>query len=156
MRRSALITLLALALALPAFAQAGTLTALTPAEVPALLKPPAHGERILAIWALDCAYCESNMQALAKLQQAHPHQITLVTVATDDITQRQAIEQRLHHAGLDAYPARAYAAITPDRINFLIDPDWGGETPRTLVIHADGSHLGISGELTPQQLQKLH
>lgn len=156
MHRPALIALLALALTLPTFAQAGTLTALTPAEVPALLKPPAHGERILAIWALDCAYCESNMQALAKLQRAHPHEITLVTIATDDIAQRQAIEQRLQHAGLDAYTARAYAAITPDRINFLIDPNWGGETPRTLVIRADGTHLGISGELTPKQLQKLY
>ncbi|HEU0231266.1 MAG TPA: hypothetical protein VFR20_11890 [Burkholderiaceae bacterium] len=156
MRRPALIAALALTLALPALAQADTLTALTPAEVPALLKPPAHGERILAIWALDCAYCESNMQALAKLQQAHPHEITLVTVATDDIAQRQAIEQRLQHAGLDNYPARAYAAITPDRINYLLDPSWGGETPRTLLIRADGTHLGISGELTPQQLQKLH
>ncbi|EIL95821.1 hypothetical protein UU5_09422 [Rhodanobacter sp. 115] len=156
MRRPALLALLALTLALPSFAQANTLTALTAAEVPALLKPPAHGERLLAIWALDCAYCESNMQALAKLQQAHPHEITLVTIATDDIAQHQAIEQRLHHAGLDNYPARAYAAATPDRLNFLIDPNWGGETPRTLLIRADGTHLGISGELTPQQLQKLH
>ncbi|HUW53251.1 MAG TPA: hypothetical protein VMV99_07560 [Rhodanobacter sp.] len=156
MRRLVLITVLALALVLPVFAQADTLTALTPAEVPVLLKPPAHGERILAIWALDCAYCESNMQALARLQRAHPHEITLVTIATDDIAQRQAIEQRLHHAGLDNYPARAYAATTPDRTNFLIDPNWGGETPRTLLIRADGTHLGISGELTPQQLQKLH
>lgn len=156
MRRPALLALLALTLALPSFAQADTLTALTAAEVPALLKPPAHGERILAIWALDCAYCESNMQALAKLQQAHPHEITLVTIATDDIAQRQAIEQRLRHAGLNYYPARAYAAATPDRLNFLIDPNWGGETPRTLLIRADGTHLGISGELTPKQLQKLH
>lgn len=156
MHRPALIALLALAVTLPIFAQAGTLTALTPAEVPALLKPPADGERILAIWALDCAYCESNMQALAKLQRAHPRQITLVTVATDDIALRKAIEQRLQHAGLGAYPARAYTAATPDRINFLIDPDWGGETPRTLLIRADGSRLGISGELTPEQLQKLH
>jgi len=154
MRR--LLPILLLALALPAFAHAGGLTALTPGEVPALLKPPPHGERILAIWALDCAYCESNMQALAKLQRAHPHEITLVTIATDDIAQRRAIEQRLQHAGLEAYPARAYAAATPDRLNFLIDPDWGGETPHTLVIRADGSHLGISGELTPRQLQKLH
>jgi iron complex outermembrane receptor protein len=152
-----LLPALLLALASPAFAHAAPLTALSAADVPALLKPPAHGERIVAIWALDCAYCEANMQALAKLQRAHPHEIELVTVATDDIAQqRAALERRLHAAGMDAYPARAYAAATPERINYLIDPGWGGETPRTLVIHADGTRAGISGALTPAQLRKLH
>jgi iron complex outermembrane receptor protein len=152
-----LLPALLLALASPAFAHAAPLTALSAADVPALLKPPAHGERIVAIWALDCAYCEANMQALAKLQRAHPHEIELVTVATDDIAQqRAALERRLHAAGMDAYPARAYAAATPERINYLIDPAWGGETPRTLVIHADGTRSGISGALTPEQLRKLH
>ena len=56
---------------------------------------------------------------------------------------------------MDGYPARAYAEASPERINFLLDPNWGGETPRVLVIRADGSRLGISGELTPAQLQKL-
>ncbi|MDO1529136.1 hypothetical protein QMK61_09885 [Fulvimonas sp. R45] len=154
MRRALLAALLVLA---PAFAHAGTLAPLSAADVPALLKPPAHDERILAIWALDCAYCEANLQALAKLQRAHPHEIELVTVATDDIAQqRTALEQRLHAAGMDAYPARAYAAATPERINYLLDPDWGGETPRTLVIHADGTRTGISGALTGQVLQKLY
>jgi hypothetical protein len=56
---------------------------------------------------------------------------------------------------MDRYPARAYAETSPERINFLLDPDWGGETPRVLVIRADGSRSGISGALTPTQLQKL-
>lgn len=154
MRHALLAALLAL---VPAFAHAGALEPLSAAAVPALLKPPTHGERILAIWALDCAYCEANMQALAKLQREHPREIELVTVATDDIAQqRAALGQRLHAAGMDDYPARAYAAATPERINYLLDPDWGGETPRTLVIHADGTHTGISGALTGQALQKLH
>jgi len=153
----ALLFALALpALVLPALAHAASLTALSAGDVPALLKPPAHGERIVAIWALDCAYCEANMQALAKLQRAHPHEIELVTVATDDIAQqRTALAQRLHVAGMDAYPARAYAAATPERLDYLIDPDWGGETPRTLVIRADGTRTGISGALPPETLQKL-
>jgi iron complex outermembrane receptor protein len=32
----------------------------------------------------------------------------------------------------------------------LIDPDWGGETPRTKAIRADGSGTVISGELTAE------
>lgn len=140
---------------LPGLAFAGTLQPLTAADVPALLAPPAHGERLIALWALDCAYCEPNLQALARLQQAHPDTIRLVTVATDDIAQAKAIEKRLHAAGMDGWPARAYAVAPPERLNFLLDPNWGGETPRVLVIRADGSRQGYSGELTPLQLRAL-
>ncbi|WP_266169788.1 hypothetical protein [Dyella subtropica] len=144
-----------LVLTLPVLAQAASPTALRAEDIATLLKPPSHGVRVLAIWALDCAYCESNLQALAKLQQAHPQQLELVTIATDSIDQREVIAKRLHAAGMDAWPARAYADATPERINYLIDPNWGGETPRTLIIRADGSHLGMSGELTPSKLKSI-
>jgi iron complex outermembrane receptor protein len=142
-----------LALAAPALAQTSALAPLTAADVPALLKPPAHGERIIALWALDCAYCESHLQALMHLQRAHPHDIELVLVATDDIALRKDIEARLHALGATGYPARAYADATPDHLNYLIDPDWGGETPRTLAICADGTRTAVSGALTPEQLE---
>jgi hypothetical protein len=147
--------LLVLALWWPALASAGSLQPLTAAEVTALLQPPAHGTRLIAIWALDCAYCEPNLEALAALQRAHPHDIELLTVTTDNIDQRAAIEARLQKAHVANYPARAYAEASPERINFLLDPHWGGETPRVLLIRADGSRLGLSGALTPTQLQKL-
>lgn len=142
--------------ALPAFAGGVQVTALSAAEVPALLKPPGHGERVIMLWALDCAYCEPNMQALARLQKAHHGEIELVTVDIDDIrTARAAIAKRLAAAGMQGYAARAYTALAPERMNFLIDPDWGGETPRTMVIRADGTRTAISGDLTPQQLRRI-
>lgn len=153
MRRALLVALLALAL--PALARTDTPVPLSAAEVPALLKPPARGVRILAVWALDCAYCEANMQALAQLQRAHPHEIELVTVATDSIAHGAEVAARLKAMHMDGYPARAYAEATPERLDFLIDPNWGGETPRTEIIHASGHRQGISGELTTAQLQKL-
>lgn len=142
-------------LLLPGLATAGSLQPLGVADVPALLAPPARGARVIALWALDCAYCEPNLQALARLQRAHPKTIELVTVATDDLTQRDAIEKRLRDAGMTAWPARAYADATPERLNYLLDPDWGGETPRVLVIRADGLRQGYSGELTPKQLRAI-
>jgi iron complex outermembrane receptor protein len=156
MMRRALLVLLLCCFTTPVLAASDTLAPLTAADIPALVKPPAHGERIIALWALDCAYCEPNLAALAKLQRAHPHQIELVTVATDDIaSQRSAVEKRLKAMHMTGYPARAYAAAAPERLNFLIDHDWGGETPRTLVIRADGSRTAISGELTPEQLRRI-
>ncbi len=147
--------LLVLALLLPGLAIAGPLQPLAASDVETLVKPPAHGERIIALWALDCAYCEPNLEALAKLQRAHPHDVELVVVTTDSIERRQAIETRLQHMKMDGYSNLAYTEASPERLNFLLDPNWGGETPRVLVIRADGSRLGISGELTPKQLQKV-
>ena len=147
--------LFAFLLWLPTLACAGTLQPLAAADVPALLQPPAHGMRILALWSLDCAYCEPNLETLAALQRADPREIELVTVTTDSIQLRTAIEARLRSMKMDVYPARAYAEASPERINFLLDPNWGGETPRVLVICADGSRRGISGALTPAQLHKL-
>lgn len=147
--------LLVLTLLLPTLAIAGSLQPLAADDVAALLKPPAHGERIIALWALDCAYCEPNLEALAKLQRQHPGQVELVIVATDSIEQGAAIESRLRDMKMDGYANRAYAEASPERINFLLDPHWGGETPRVLVIRADGSRLGISGALTPAQMARL-
>jgi hypothetical protein len=145
-----------LLLLIPTIASAASLQPLAATDVPALLQPPAHGARIIALWSLDCAYCESNLEALATLQRAHPKSIELIIVTTDDISaQRPAIEARLRKMKMDTYPARAYAEASPERINFLLDPNWGGETPRVLVIRADGSRTGISGALTPAQLQKI-
>jgi hypothetical protein len=144
-----------LLLLIPTIASAASLQPLAATDVPALLQPPVHGERIIALWSLDCAYCESNLEALATLQRAHPKSIELITVTTDDIAQRPAIEARLRNMKMATYPSRAYAEASPERINFLIDPSWGGETPRVLVIRADGSRTGISGALTPAQLQKI-
>jgi thiol-disulfide isomerase/thioredoxin len=146
---------LALLLLLPGIATGASLQPLGASDIPALLAPPAHGERVIALWALDCAYCEPTLQALARLQKAYPQAIELITVATDDISQSAAIERRLHAAGMTAWPARAYTDATPERLNYLIDPDWGGETPRVLVIHADGSRQGYSGELTMKQLRTI-
>lgn len=147
--------LLALAGLLPVLAAASGVTPLAASDVPALVQPPVHGERLIALWALDCAYCEANLQALAKLQQAHPQDIELVTVATDSIDQRAPIERRLQLAGVGGFPARAYAEATPEQLDYLIDPDWGGETPRVLVLRADGSRQGYSGALTAAALRKL-
>lgn len=149
------VLVLLLCCAWPPFTHAASLTLLTASDVSALVKPPLHGERIIALWALDCAYCEPNLAALAKLQRAHPKKIELVLVATDGPGQHAAVASRIKKMGMAAYPARLYAEPTPERIDYLIDPDWGGETPRTLVIRADGTRTAISGELTTDQLKKI-
>ena len=147
-----LLMLTALAFAMPVFAAPPV--ALAPTDVKALVSPPAKGVRIVALWALDCAYCEENLSALATWQRQHAD-VDLVFVATDSIGQRDLLGTRLKAAGLDTVPARAYADATPDRINYLIDPTWGGETPRTLVIRADGTRKAFSGALSEERIATL-
>ena len=157
MRR--LLPLLLSLCACAAFARAPAinLTPLTPQEIPALLKPPAQGERILMFWGLDCVYCEPNMQALAKLQRAHPKQIEFITVDTDDIqTNRAAIVKRLAAVpGMQDFAARAYTEASPERMNFLVDPGWGGVLPHTIVVFANGKRIAMNGLLTPKQLRSI-
>lgn len=125
-------------------------------QIPELLEAPSHGGRIIMFWALSCAYCEPNMKALAAVQRAHPQDIELVTVDTDDISAHgAAIEKRLHQAGMAGYVAWAYTEPAPQRLNFLIDPNWGGETPRTLFILFNGERTAVSGELTRTELDQL-
>lgn len=147
-----MILLAALTITMPAFAASPA--ALSPADVKTLVAPPGKGVRVVALWALDCAYCEENLSALARWQSQHAD-VDLVFVATDSIGQRDLLSARLKAAGLDAVPSRAYADATPDRINYLIDPAWGGETPRTLVIRADGTRKAFSGALNAGRIASL-
>jgi len=151
-KRRLLAAFAALVLAAPAFAVPPT--ALQAKDVSTLLKPPAQGTRVIALWALDCAYCEANLDALARFRASHPG-IELVIVATDPVSHAAALEARLKTAKLDSLPTRAYADATPDRINFLLDPSWGGETPRTLVIRADGTRDAASGLLDAARIDRL-
>ncbi len=135
-------------------ASAATVQPLAPSDVADLLQPSARGVKVIELWALDCAYCESNLRAVAELAAAR-EDVQAVAVATDDIAHAEALAVRLESAGAADIPARAYVGASRQRMDFLIDPDWGGETPRTLVIHADGRHRAASGELTPERLRKL-
>lgn len=140
----------------PVAAHGATVTPLTAADIPALTTAPAQGERIVALWSLDCRYCEANLTALAKLAHAHPDDVQLILVATDNPSRQQAVVARLQKMGMGTFRSYLYADAAPDRLNYLIDPDWGGELPRTIVIRADGSRNATSGELKPTQLRKIH
>lgn len=146
---------LAVSLLIAFTASAAPLEPLTAQGVQRLLAPPARGVRVIELWALYCVYCETNLRELARLSASDP-EVQAVTVSTDDISNaRDAIVERLRSAHAAAVPALAYTEASPERLNYLIDPGWGGETPRTLVIGSDGSRRAVSGTLTYAQLRAL-
>ena len=135
-------------------AMAGQVKPLTTSGVAALLKAPSQGAKVIEFWALDCAYCEANMKAVAALKARRPN-MQVILVATDNIAHAKALDKRLADMGVTHLPARAYAGASRQRLDYLIDPDWGGITPRTLVIHADGTRRSAVGALTPARLREL-
>lgn len=148
------IPLISLLVAFPAVSAALELEPLRAKDVPELLKPPAQGVRVIELWSLYCVYCEANLRELASLSSADT-EVHAVTVNIDDIGQRNDIAKRLKSANAESVPARAYAEASPQRMNYLIDPHWGGETPRTLIIRADGSRQAVSGILTGARFKAL-
>ncbi len=147
-----LIPLLSLLISLPAAAAA--LEPLTAEDIPALLEPPARGVRIIELWALYCTYCETNLRAVAELSAADAD-VQAVTVNTDRNASDAAILGRLRSARAAGVPARAYAGASVQRLNYLIDPHWGGEMPHTVVVRADGTRHAASGTLTAERLKAL-
>lgn len=124
--------------------------------IPALLAPPKKGKRIIALWALYCVYCGPDMAALGQLRDADPDRLQLVTVATDNIKRRKDdIVKRLQRMHMTNYPAYAYSAGSPTRMNYRIAPNWGGVLPYTIVINADGARTAYVGQLSETQLQQI-
>jgi hypothetical protein len=48
------------------------------------------------------------------------------------------VEAALRRAGMTRGRALALRGIADERLRFRIDPQWGGELPRTLLLGADG------------------
>lgn len=108
--------------------------------------------RIVALWSLDCAYCDGNLRKLAAL--ARERTFDFVAVATDAPERRADVEARLASLALGDAATWLYGEASPERLNYRIDADWGGELPRTIIIGA-GERLGLSGALTDAQIDRL-
>lgn len=127
--------------------QAAALELLDSREAAALVQSGAP--RLVALWSLDCAYCEDNLRKLDAL--AAERKVELVVVATDSPERRGEVEARLETLKLTHHPTWIYAEDAPERLNYRIDPQWGGELPRTLLLPVGEA---VSGALTEKQLEK--
>ena len=127
--------------------QAQSLELLDTRQAATLLQGEAP--RVIALWSLDCAYCEANLRKLDAL--ATERKVELVVVATDSPERRVEVEARLEALKLTHRSTWIYAEDTPERLNYRIDPQWGGELPRTLLLP---SGEAVSGALTEKQLAK--
>lgn len=107
---------------------------------------------VVMFWALDCAYCREEMQALAPWLRRQ-RGIALATINTDGAELAAQSAPVIARAGLPAGNAWIFADV-PERLRHEVDPAWYGELPRTHLLGRDGSVETVSGTLTRERLQE--
>jgi hypothetical protein len=108
---------------------------------------------ILALWALDCAYCREDLDMLGALVRQRPD-ISLVTVCTDCREAGGEGAALLEAARLPRHERWQFAATDVDRLRYAIDPRWYGEVPRTYFYDAAHAVHALSGRPTQAWLDR--
>lgn len=127
-------------------------------DVPALLHAPRPRPLVVEIWSLDCSYCRENIARIAQWRRSTKRHVDLMMVAMDGPEQADMLNRALAPLGRDGQvditrvPQYANAEAMPERMRAALDPGWQGETPRTIVLPADGTRHASSGLLTPEAL----
>lgn len=100
---------------------------------------------VVHFWGLTCAPCLVEMPQWGKLL-AERADLRLILVAADPVPQDPArVTEMLARSGLDTTESWAFADRFNERLRYEIDPTWGGELPRTVLIGRDGKATVLPG-----------
>lgn len=100
---------------------------------------------VVHFWGLTCAPCLVEMPQWGKLL-AERADMRLVLVAADPVPQdTERVTEMLARSGLDKTETWAFADRFNERLRYEIDPAWGGELPRTVLIGRDGKATVLPG-----------
>ena len=98
---------------------------------------------VVHIWGMSCGPCLVELPNWAALGRRRPD-LDLVLIQAD-VSPPRAAEQTLARAGLGRYESWRAAGEVDDFVRASIDPAWGGEMPRTLLVGADGATTVVPG-----------
>lgn len=112
----------------------------------AKLRAAHEGKPIVVhLWGLTCAPCLVEMPLWGKLAAERPD-MRLVMVAADPVAQDPArVSDMIARSGLARAENWAFADRFNERLRYEIDPAWGGELPRTMMIDRDGQATILPG-----------
>lgn len=100
---------------------------------------------VVHFWGLTCSPCLIELPQWGKLQ-AERRDLRLVLLAADPLPQEPArISATLAKAGLGGSESWSFNDRFYERLRYEIDPAWGGELPRTVLIAADGTTTVLPG-----------
>ena len=103
---------------------------------PAIRAGWAGQPAIVHVWGVTCAPCIEELPRWVRFADRHPTaQIVFLHV---DSAPLQKVEASLRRAGYSKGQSWVLHGIADERLRYRIDPNWGGELPRTLLLGADG------------------
>jgi len=92
---------------------------------------------IVHLWGVTCAPCVEELPRWVQfMQRQRAAQIVLVHL---DAVPVQNVEAALRRAGFASGRSLVLRGLADERLRYRIDPKWGGELPRTLLLGADGN-----------------
>lgn len=109
---------------------------------------------VLIVWSLDCEYCQASLKTLA---QKTDKKITIVTLATDSVSDPATaalVRKRLDKLEIKGQ-AWAFGDAPAEQLRYALDPGWHGEIPRSYWFRADGDRFAYSGILTSILIDKF-
>lgn len=142
MRRFLLACVLAMA---PVCAQAESLLAFQRGSWANLRAAHEGKPTVVHFWGLTCAPCLVEMPLWGKLAAARPD-MRLVMIAADPVPQDPArVSDMIARSSLSKVENWAFTDRFNERLRYEIDPAWGGELPRTLLIDRNGNTTVLPG-----------
>lgn len=100
---------------------------------------------VIHLWGLTCAPCLVEMPLWGKLAAERPD-MRLIMIAADPVPQDPArVSDVIARSGLAAAESWAFADRFNERLRHEIDPAWGGELPRTVMIDRRGKATVLPG-----------
>ncbi|MFO1219919.1 MAG: hypothetical protein U1E89_16250 [Burkholderiaceae bacterium] len=118
---------------------------------PALRASLAGRRAIVHLWGLTCAPCIDELARWAAFIERHPRE-AIVMIEVEPAEPR-LVDAALRRAGVRGGRQYAVRGFADERWQHAIDPMWGGELPRTLMLEAAGSARAFSG---PADFDALH
>jgi thiol-disulfide isomerase/thioredoxin len=100
---------------------------------------------VIHFWGLTCGPCLVELPAWGRLQAERPD-LRLVLIAADPLPQEpERVSATLARANLGGSESWSFSDRFYERLRYEIDPAWGGELPRTVMIDGDGKTTVLPG-----------
>jgi thiol-disulfide isomerase/thioredoxin len=132
-----------------------TLETLDEAALSKLVKNDTDGWVLVNVWATYCIPCIQELPEFVTMNRMYRgRNVRIITISLDDPEQIEAAKKVLQvsHVALTNYIS---ALPSADRLADLLDPDWRGALPHTVLIAPGGKVVyRANGEITPLEVRR--